>query len=190
MLPELDQPMVLDRLPRPQRCGVSLPHAKSSRGHQSDRRRQRAGAGGSRGTALPVVAYSSPRSARLTGPTPAVQSPPTGTASGLSSIEQRQRVAVRFGDHTVHDPIIEPIGEHGGQQLPGIRSAETGDHKLWKPTNLLRQPARGRRRPRQLRLWIHAGGEGNRMGRGGIEPLCVIHRRTQPDAGCSTPTRD
>ena len=93
--------------------------------------------------------------------------------------EQRQRVAAGLRDNPVADPLIDPAGNHRGQQGPGVSVGQALEDQLGQ--------ARDRHRARVTDADDHrdrfgfqpAGHEGQDLGRGLVQPLRVIDQAQQ-----------
>ena len=114
---------------------------------------------------------------------PAVQPQPARQLGGRQAawqLQQRQRIAARLGHDPIAHPLVERTRHHGLQQRPRITVVEPADHELRQPLEmpLPGRLAHGEDQPDRLGPQT-ARHEGQRLRRGAVEPLRVVHDADQ-----------
>jgi len=94
-------------------------------------------------------------------------------------LEQRQRITPGLGHDLVPDPRVQRPGQHRVKQRPRVALPQALHHELWQPGQLLvtRNPGREYQADRIRRQPPRHKAE--RLRRGAIEPLLVIHHAHQ-----------
>lgn len=111
--------------------------------------------------------------------------PPASSAGDPSArqLEQGQRVPLGFGQDLLPDLLVEPPAHDQLQQRPGVAVAESLDDQFGDPVEVLDRLAGGEGQQHALGL-DPAGGEGERLRGGPVQPLAVVdHADQRPSLG-------
>jgi hypothetical protein len=101
-----------------------------------------------------------------------------GGRAPARQFEQRQRVPPGFGQYPLPDLLIERPWHDRAQQRPGIEIAQSPDHEAGDSVEILARLA-GREGQQHALGLDPAGGEGQRLRRGLVQPLAVVHHADQ-----------
>ena len=146
-----------------------IPSRLSRRDEKQEPRRGR-----ERRQPLPEALLDPPRQRRAVGqPEPARE---LGGRPATWQLEQRQRVAARLGHDPITHPLIERTGDHRREQLVRIAVVQPAHGELRQALKmpLAARLAHGEDQPDRLRTET-ARDEGQRLRRGRVEPLRVVH---------------
>ena len=91
----------------------------------------------------------------------------------VRKLEQGQRITMRLRDDPVSHPRVQPTGDHGGQQVAGVRLGEALDDHPGNPRELVQGHAGGEDQREGIRFGA-PGDKGQRLQGFPVDPLCVI----------------
>ena len=112
---------------------------------------------------------------------PSVQPQPARQLRGClasGQLQQRERITARLGHDPIAHPLVERTRDHGLQQRPRVTVVETADHELRQPLEVAGRLALGQHQPDRLGSQATRH-EGQRLRRGAVEPLGVVHDTDQ-----------
>ena len=162
------------RLPQQQRIADGL-----GRGDQEQESRRRRELGQS---LLVAVLDAARQCRRAVHAEPACQ---LGRRPAARELQQRQRVAAGLGDDPVAHALVERTRQHAVQQRLRIDVVQASDGELGEPVEMRLTGRVAHREHEPERLGPEpAGDEGERLRRGAVEPLRVVHHTQQRPVLC------
>jgi len=95
-------------------------------------------------------------------------------------LKQGQRVAAGFGDNAVADSLVEPAGDDRGEQGPGVSIGQSFQCQLGKAGEARRRAGVAGAEHHGDRFGVQpAGDEGQDLGGGLVQPLCIVDQAQQ-----------